>query len=613
MSLKLGAQILVFILYSVHLFASDPIAVVSDYRKIHVSEMEQFLDSSSQLKYDDFIIRRELFHKPDYYLQGTRARRFTYWLKFSLDLSNSPKNLYLTCTDNRIDHLELWMDGVLKTKTPVGTNHAFNNREVSYRKPTFRLPQEGIVEIVVKIRSTHSSFFSFEVKTEYQFLKASYVEAGLFGAAYGVIILALFFSLVMRLRFSESIYLTYSVFAFTSLLVFLYIDGGGFQYFWGESPRVNFYLLLLLPVALILATGALVLSVIEAWDTNNRYFRIISVSVFVSFLGYGFVVFVPELFIHNFFYLFPFLMMIYCCVDTYRNGNKSVFAFIIGFAFVILSNLTYTLLPFLTASYANHIIQFAPHIGVVALTLSLTYSQFRKIFYLNESRKSERKRSIAQLEQLNSIKDRVNEEIAEKVAQQTEELERKNSIIHLQNAELLAANDKLKEQTDEIVNLNLQLNQENQELKSDVEKINELRIMQNTIPFYDFKKYFDSDEVCYTLLEELKWRDGFNCIKCDNSKYGNGKGEKARRCTKCGTNESVTSNTIFHRIHFPILKGFYILFLVNKHGESLVSKDLSEIVDLRLATCWKFSKKIKAKKAELEQSGKLVESWIDLI
>lgn len=604
-----------FILFLSHsLRGAEPIHVKGEMQKVYVKGMDHYIDSTSKITFDEFINERDRLFASPQPLQGTRNRNFTYWMTFTLEGDVlKDENYYIICVDSRISHLRMWIDGVPGTEQPIGADYKFSNREISHRNFVHRLPKESNMEVVVSIRSDQSTFFSFEIKNEDKFLRDTGFEAGLLGSTYGFIVMAMLFSLFMLLKFRESIYVAYPAFAIVSLTIFLYLDGGGFFHIWNNVPELNLFLLLFLPIALMFSLGALVISVLEEWTLRSKYLRIILTAILIGQFGYIFVFTVPEYFIHNIFYMVPFLAMIYACILKYKSGFRALLAFIIGFVFVIFSNSLFMLQPFFAADYYHYLIQFSPHFGVVALTLAMSYSQFMKFYYINEARKSERKKSIHQLEQLNQIKDRINEEIEEKVAQQTKELEQKNAVIHIQNAELQHANDKLKAQTDEIVNLNLMLNQENQELKSDVEKMTESRILQNTISFEDFKQYFDSNEACYALLEELKWSDGFSCIKCGNTKYGSGKGERARRCTKCGTNASVTSNTIFHRIHFPLMKGFYMLFLVNKHGDKMISKELSEIVDLRLATCWKFSKKIKARKLEMEEEGIIVDSWIDLI
>jgi len=600
--------------FLVDLFGGSPVVIDELRRKVFVNEMDQYIDSTSNLSYEDFLSNRTAFYRSKIDLQGTRNKDFTYWMTFTLEgRLLKDENFYLLCTDSRISQMQMWIEGEAQTESDIGTNSLFNDRTIDHRYLVHRLPNKKSLDVVVKIRSNHSTFFAFEVKAENEFLRDSYWVTGIFGSAYGVIIMGLFFSLFMRLRFKDGIYTAFILFATVSLLTCLFLDGSGFQYLWSNTPSLNLILLIALPIAVLFSSAYLVLSFLEAMSKDDPYFKIIFSSLLISLLGYVFAFTIPQYFIHTFFYLIPYSAMISVCIDKYRAGHRSTLPFIIGFIFVIMANLLFMMQPFVPIEYFHSLIRFSPHLGVVALTIALSFSQYKKFYYISESRINERKKSMEQLKQLSLIKDRINKEIAEKVALQTEELERRNAIIHEQNAELQKANDKLKAQTDEIIILNLKLDQENEELKSDVEKMTESRILQSTIPFDDFKKFFDTDDSCYALLEELKWQNGYQCLKCGNSKYGNGKGERARRCTKCGTNESVTSNTIFHRIHFPILKGFYMLFLVNKHADNLISKDLSEIVDLRLATCWKFSKKIKLKKAELEQSGKVIESWLDLI
>jgi len=613
--IRVAFSVLLFILFlQDEAFGARPITVDELKRKIYVSEMDQYIDSSSNLTYEDFRSNRNAFYKSDKGLQGTRNKDFTYWMEFRLNGELlTGENFYLLCTDSRISQLQVWINGHAQTENPIGTNYHFAKRKINHRYLVHKLPQHEELEVVVKIRSNHSTFFAFEIKSENQFLRDSYWVTGMFGGAYGVIIAGMFFSIFMRLRFNDRIYTAFIIFAIVSFVTCLFLDGSGFQYIWYNAPSVNLILLVILPVAVLFSSAFLVLAFLEALDKNNHYFKAIVASLILSMFGYVFVFTIPKYFLHCFFYIVPFATMISICIDRYKEGHPSTLPFIVGFVFVILANLLFMLQPFFSVEYFHSLIRYSPHFGVVSLTVALSYSQYKKFFYISESRNSERKKSMEQLEQLSLIKDRINNEIAEKVSQQTQELAQKNSIIHQQNAELQKANDKLKAQTDEIIILNLKLDQENQELKSDVEKITESRILQDTISFDDFKKFFHSNDACYAMLEELKWQEGYSCMKCENVKFGKGKGERARRCTRCGANESVTSNTIFHRIHFPILKGFYMLFLVNKHGDNLISKDLSEIVDLRLATCWKFSKKIKLRKAEFEQSGKVIESWLDLI
>jgi hypothetical protein len=103
---------------------------------------------------------------------------------------------------------------------------------------------------------------------------------------------------------------------------------------------------------------------------------------------------------------------------------------------------------------------------------------------------------------------------------------------------------------------------------------------------------FNNDEKCYEFLAELKWSDGFVCRKCGNSNHCPGKTPFSRRCTKCKSEESSTTGTIFHNCKFPISKAFYIAYTVCKGNEDVSSYEFARRLSLRQMTCWNFKTRI---------------------
>ena len=83
----------------------------------------------------------------------------------------------------------------------------------------------------------------------------------------------------------------------------------------------------------------------------------------------------------------------------------------------------------------------------------------------------------------------------------------------------------------------------------------------------------------------------FECRKChyhkaiDLPKF-------SKRCSRCGSVESATSHTVFHNTRFPIDKAFYMAHL-EISGIKMTLKEVSEILDLRMATCSGFRKKVR--------------------
>ena len=103
---------------------------------------------------------------------------------------------------------------------------------------------------------------------------------------------------------------------------------------------------------------------------------------------------------------------------------------------------------------------------------------------------------------------------------------------------------------------------------------------------------FQSDEKCFEFLADLKWSKRFECRKCGNTNFCQGKTAHSRRCTKCKTEESAAAGTIFHNCKFPVHKAFYIAYNVCKGKEDLSTYEFARRLSVRQMTCWNFKTKI---------------------
>lgn len=124
---------------------------------------------------------------------------------------------------------------------------------------------------------------------------------------------------------------------------------------------------------------------------------------------------------------------------------------------------------------------------------------------------------------------------------------------------------------------------------------------------------FNSDEKCLEFLAELKWNDGFVCRKCGNDNHCQGKTPYSRRCTKCKTEESATTGTIFHNCKFPVSKAFYIAYNVCKGKEDLSTYEFARRLSLRQMTCWNFKTKIQHALQEMDSLSEREKSSINKI
>lgn len=113
-----------------------------------------------------------------------------------------------------------------------------------------------------------------------------------------------------------------------------------------------------------------------------------------------------------------------------------------------------------------------------------------------------------------------------------------------------------------------------------------------SLSIFEFNDRFPDNDACMDYLAQLKWPDGFVCERCGNKRCCAGSRHYSRQCTKCKYQASPTSGTLFHKVKFPLLKAFYIVYYMSTNKKGIASTELSRKLDLRQKTCWLFQQKV---------------------
>ena len=103
---------------------------------------------------------------------------------------------------------------------------------------------------------------------------------------------------------------------------------------------------------------------------------------------------------------------------------------------------------------------------------------------------------------------------------------------------------------------------------------------------------FGNEQLCLSFLAENKWKTGFVCRKCGNTRWCAGSKPFSRRCTLCKTQESATAHTTFHRCKIPLPQAFQLSWYVC-HNPEMSLQELAEKMNMRTMTVWKMRTKIK--------------------
>jgi len=114
----------------------------------------------------------------------------------------------------------------------------------------------------------------------------------------------------------------------------------------------------------------------------------------------------------------------------------------------------------------------------------------------------------------------------------------------------------------------------------------------NSLSLFEFQQRFSTDNQCLAHLASEKWKNGYACSQCGHPRYCQGNTLYSRQCTRCKHTESPTSGTLFHKVKFPLLKAFYIVYFVSTNKKGISSMELSRKLGLRQKTCWYFKRKV---------------------
>jgi len=107
-----------------------------------------------------------------------------------------------------------------------------------------------------------------------------------------------------------------------------------------------------------------------------------------------------------------------------------------------------------------------------------------------------------------------------------------------------------------------------------------------------FHERFRSDLDCKAYLAELKWKDGFVCLKCNHVKATVRK-DHSRCCTRCKHIESPSSGTLFHKVKFGLHKAFLIVFEMSATTKGLSSSQMGRRYGIKRQTAWLFMQKVR--------------------
>jgi len=585
-----------------------------DERVYLLNELEFFIDSTNSEIFDQVSSAQNsnrFQRRPAYQNKDYRSGE-SYWIRFSVEHIPTEKVWLIEFYDQTIDHIEAYLpqpDGTYEKKV-MGDALPFQNRKFNHKNFEVQLYRHdnSLQYYYFKVQSHEFADIRIAFRSVDRFISYSLNEYFLFGTFYGMIVIIALYNFLVFLAIREIKNVYYIFYIISVALYAMSLDGVGFQYIWSAYPQWNNYASGIFLYSVILWALIFTRRFLSTRTKAPRIDQALKIMIVIRTLVFLFeLFFYLDFFAFRFIEIVPLSLIFYSGVYILMRGYRPARYFVIAYGLLLIGFFVRSLVFFniIALTTVSH---YSLHFSFVVEMLFLTFALGDRITILKDNRDRALRRIIHQHEVNMTLKDKVTLELEQKVAERTTELNNKN-------VELEEINTRLVKQTHEINQINSVLDLDNWKLKNRIKAVLEERLMEKTMDYEEFTTLYPDSLACYRFLGELKWDNTFACRKCGNTKYFDGAQKFARRCTRCGYNESITAYTVFHGVKFPIEKAFYIAYLAVAGKKTATLEALSAQLNVGINAIWGFRKKVLERIEDLNEQGNEVTAtkWQDVI
>jgi hypothetical protein len=610
-------MLLSFILHLNSSYAQNVVEIDDgiDQRDFMPYDLTIFIDSTNALSFDavtspafsNHFKSNAQYHNKDF------RKNTSYWIKLPIRHSTASSKVWLLeFYDQTIDRLEVFIpqkDGTYKKNT-MGDQLDFAQRTFMHKnfEIVLKMDSDTVMTYYFRVQSQDFADLRIAFRSANRFIYYALNEYFLFGTFYGMIVIITLYNFLLYLAIREIKNIFYIMYILSVAAYAMSYDGIGFQYLWPGHPEFNNYAVGITLYSVILWGLIFTQRFLRTRSTAPKLGRALRWMIIGRSVFFLIEIFVfPQLLTYRTIEIIPLSLIFFTGIRVWQNGYRPARFFVIAYG-ILFTGFFVRMLVYLNVLPFTTPLHYSLHFSFVLEMLFLTFALGDRVRILKNMRDRALKRIIYEHEVNMQLKDKVNRELEEKVKARTVELNEKNS-------QLEDTNEKLTRQSVEINQINSMLDLDNWKLKNSIKEVLSERLMEKTMDYKQFRTLYPDDLSCYRALESLKWEKQYHCKKCGNEKYFDGSQKFARRCTKCGYNESITAFTIFHSIKFPIEKAFYIAYLAVVGRKDHTLETLSLQLDLRANTIWSFKSKVNDRISELEKTGKrpTASRWEDII
>ena len=119
-----------------------------------------------------------------------------------------------------------------------------------------------------------------------------------------------------------------------------------------------------------------------------------------------------------------------------------------------------------------------------------------------------------------------------------------------------------------------------------------------------FERY-GTEQACVNRLTQLLWPTGVTCRNCGNRRCpafdvpgASGKLRHLYQCSKCRTQFSVTTGTVFHHSHIPLRNWFLAVYFMTVSKDRLPATQLERILGVSYETAFSMKARLVGAKGQ---------------
>lgn len=508
--------------------------------------------------------------------------------------TNSTTPLVLEWPDNKIEKLKaLVLDSRGDTVARVDYNDNYGFQNLLFIKNKVMIlyePKTGeTYTLHYQLFSHNPSYVICWARNMDSLFDRFIKEYSWYGIFSGMILIVFLLNLLLFTVLRNNTFAWYGLYTLSLGLFHWSYIGIGFQWIWPQFTLWNRYGYIFSSFLMLSFQFIYFRFYIQnLFSINKWYIYAIIIIRFIILMASIFNSSVIEWYFLIDFFTFSYLLFLVLKIKLYHTQHGKMF--VASISLLLVSYLVFILAYYHIISSGFLTYNAIAFGGTLELLIGLLALALR-FKYLSDEKNKLQQSEITSLKSISELKEKVLEETQEKERIQREVNQALEIKIKERTIEIAQKNEKLEELNAKLYEMSSQLDKQNWYLNKELQS-DRLKLMWGkNISFEEFKRTFSSDKHIFRFISDLKWQDGFQCKKCNGTGAVEGVQFMSKKCNQCKYEESVTANTLFHGVKFPLIQALYISLHTVIHRDTLPVKQLAEEIDLREATVWAFRKK----------------------